>query len=385
MIIEPKKSYKQTVKRSYKITRAVLSSPAETKGNTDLLMTLSGTSIIACTLSAAHPQVALDLEFSAGESIALHSRGSDQSSIHLTGYILEGTPAAAPAQNGKAAKSENSKQKHRDLQKLLEKTMSDEDSDDMDYSALLDDYGSDEEQDEEVDDEEDDDDNDMGDDDSDNEEGDEEEDDDDDDSNDDDEEDDDEEEEEEEEAKPPPSKKKKDNAKQPQPQQKKDAKKEQKPEKKEAAQTNGAAVGKVSNLPGGVKVKDSKEGTGAFAKPGKNVLVYYEGRVQGKNQIFDSCKQGSGFKFMLGRGTVIKGWDVGVSVSWIERQSTLSVLIRLCFPIFSSPGRWNARGRQTANHLPTERGLRSPWNAPSHPPERDARIRRGAEERSLGI
>lgn len=318
MIIEPKKSYKQTVKRSYKITHAVLEGDA--RGTTDLMMTLSGPPVIACKLNAATPQVALDLQFTTGETIALHSRGSDQCSVHLTGYILEDAPAPATASaNGKAVAS---KQKHKDLQKLLEKTMSDEDSDDMDYSALLegeDTDQSDEDQEDVLGGEEDGDE--MGDD-SDSEQGEEEDDDEDEDDDDEDDDDDDDAEEEseddeEEVAQPPPSKKKKESAKQ-QPEPKQQKAKEQKPDKKEAAQTNGAAAAKgklATTLAGGVKIKDTKEGTGAFAKPGKNVFVYYEGRVQGKNQIFDSMKQGSGFKFMLGRGTVIKGWDVGVSIS----------------------------------------------------------------------
>lgn len=327
MVIEPKKSYKQVVKSPYKITQAVLSGAEESKGTTDLILTIGNNKIIACTLSKAHPHVALNLKLNTGDSICLNTRGGDtDKAVHLSGYILEdATAPAAGKSNNTAAKKETS-QKHKDLQKLLDKTMSDSDDDDLEYLMNGSDF-SDGDLDEEQDDEEemgddDDDDDQMGDD----EElsGDEEEDDDDDDMSEDTDAD---EEEEEEEVQPPPSKKKKDNAQQALPtkkkgenaQQQQQQKKEKEP--KQAAQTNGAAAskGKVVSLAGGVKVKDTKEGTGAFAKPGKNVVVYYEGRVQGKNQIFDSCKQGSGFKFMLGRGTVIKGWDLGVSI-WPSKQ-----------------------------------------------------------------
>lgn len=63
---------------------------------------------------------------------------------------------------------------------------------------------------------------------------------------------------------------------------------------------------------GGVIIEDIKLGGGAFAKPGKTVQVYYEGRFKNNNKLFDSTNKGPGFKFRLGRQEVIKGWDVGV-------------------------------------------------------------------------
>lgn len=43
------------------------------------------------------------------------------------------------------------------------------------------------------------------------------------------------------------------------------------------------------------------------------VNVYYEGRLVANKKMFDKCDSGKGFKFRLGGGEVIKGWDVGVS------------------------------------------------------------------------
>lgn len=54
-------------------------------------------------------------------------------------------------------------------------------------------------------------------------------------------------------------------------------------------------------------------GKGNEAKPGKRVTVYYEGRLQSNNKVFDSSKSGAGFKFQLGRSEVIRGWDIGVA------------------------------------------------------------------------
>lgn len=64
---------------------------------------------------------------------------------------------------------------------------------------------------------------------------------------------------------------------------------------------------------GGVIVEDLRVGKGPEAKPGKTVQVYYEGRLKQNNKVFDSTKAGEGFKFRLGQGEVIRGWDVGVS------------------------------------------------------------------------
>lgn len=43
------------------------------------------------------------------------------------------------------------------------------------------------------------------------------------------------------------------------------------------------------------------------------VTVYYTGRLQNSNKVFDQTNQGPGFKFRLGRGDVIKGWDVALN------------------------------------------------------------------------
>lgn len=65
-------------------------------------------------------------------------------------------------------------------------------------------------------------------------------------------------------------------------------------------------------LKGGVIVSDLKEGSGPTVKGGKFVQVYYEGRLKDNNKMFDSTTKGPGFSFRVGKGEVIKGWDIGV-------------------------------------------------------------------------
>ena len=42
------------------------------------------------------------------------------------------------------------------------------------------------------------------------------------------------------------------------------------------------------------------------------VAVYYTGKLDSGKQ-FDACTSGKPFKFKLGKGEVIKGWDSGVA------------------------------------------------------------------------
>lgn len=69
---------------------------------------------------------------------------------------------------------------------------------------------------------------------------------------------------------------------------------------------------KKSVIEGGVIVEELKEGHGPPAKPGKMVHVYYTGRLKSNNKCFDSNTFGKPFKFKLGMGEVIKGWDKGL-------------------------------------------------------------------------
>lgn len=40
--------------------------------------------------------------------------------------------------------------------------------------------------------------------------------------------------------------------------------------------------------------------------------VYYEGRLKDSNKKFDANHKGPGFGFKVGKGEVIRGWDVGI-------------------------------------------------------------------------
>lgn len=61
-----------------------------------------------------------------------------------------------------------------------------------------------------------------------------------------------------------------------------------------------------------VKKTDLKVGTGSEAKRGDRVEVYYTGWLVSNGKQFDSNRGKEPFGFTIGRGEVIKGWDLGV-------------------------------------------------------------------------
>ena len=72
------------------------------------------------------------------------------------------------------------------------------------------------------------------------------------------------------------------------------------------------------DFPGGeppteLKIRDIWVGDGEEAKPGQTVSVHYVGVAFSTGEEFDaSWNRGSAFRFPLGAGRVIAGWDQGV-------------------------------------------------------------------------
>uniref|UniRef100_A0A803MTR1 peptidylprolyl isomerase n=1 Tax=Chenopodium quinoa TaxID=63459 RepID=A0A803MTR1_CHEQI len=71
---------------------------------------------------------------------------------------------------------------------------------------------------------------------------------------------------------------------------------------------------RVKTFPNGLVIEDVAMGKpdGKRASRGSKVSVYYIGKLQKNGKRFDSNTSGKPFKFRLGIGQVIKGWDVGV-------------------------------------------------------------------------
>lgn len=61
------------------------------------------------------------------------------------------------------------------------------------------------------------------------------------------------------------------------------------------------------------------------AKPGDVLLVHYEGRLE-DGKVFDSSyERGTPFKFTLGAGKVIAGWDQGVQGMAVGEKKELVI------------------------------------------------------------
>jgi len=79
----------------------------------------------------------------------------------------------------------------------------------------------------------------------------------------------------------------------------------------------------------GLQFEDTVVGTGAEAKPGRNVTVHYTGWLYENGEQgakFDSSKdRDEPFIFSLGAGMVIKGWDEGVQGMKEGGQRTLII------------------------------------------------------------
>ncbi|WZZ76093.1 hypothetical protein YC2023_087463 [Brassica napus] len=102
-------------------------------------------------------------------------------------------------------------------------------------------------------------------------------------------------------------------------------KKNKKKKKSNEEAKEGSKAISSRTYPNGLVVEEIKMGqpNGKKATPGKQVMVSYTGKLQKNGEVFDSNK--NGFKFRLGVGQVIKGWDVGVNGMRIGDKRKLTI------------------------------------------------------------
>jgi peptidylprolyl isomerase len=65
-------------------------------------------------------------------------------------------------------------------------------------------------------------------------------------------------------------------------------------------------------LRGGTRVVDLKVGTGPAVKAGDMVVVHYVGRLADGTVFDDSKSRGTPFDIVVGKGSVIEGWEIGL-------------------------------------------------------------------------
>ena len=98
----------------------------------------------------------------------------------------------------------------------------------------------------------------------------------------------------------------------------------------------------AETLPSGLKYEDATVGQGAEAVAGKSVTVHYTGWLatdKGKGAKFDSSvDRNDPFRFQLGAGMVIKGWDDGVQGMKVGGKRTLTIPPEMAYGRGGVPG-----------------------------------------------
>ncbi|XP_063632953.1 peptidyl-prolyl cis-trans isomerase Fkbp12-like [Cydia splendana] len=74
----------------------------------------------------------------------------------------------------------------------------------------------------------------------------------------------------------------------------------------------------------GVDIEVLSPGNGStYPKPGQTVVVHYTGTLADGTQFDCSRERGQPFKFTLGKGDVIKGWDRGIPKMSVGERARL--------------------------------------------------------------
>jgi peptidylprolyl isomerase len=75
----------------------------------------------------------------------------------------------------------------------------------------------------------------------------------------------------------------------------------------------------------GLKYQEVKVGTGATPATGQTVEVHYTGTLENGTKFDSSRDRGQTFKFQIGVGEVIKGWDEGLSTMKVGGRRNLII------------------------------------------------------------
>ncbi|MEA5593083.1 FKBP-type peptidyl-prolyl cis-trans isomerase [Rivularia sp. UHCC 0363] len=81
----------------------------------------------------------------------------------------------------------------------------------------------------------------------------------------------------------------------------------------------------IVTTPSGLKYEVIKEGTGATPKSGQTVSVHYTGTLEDGTKFDSSRDRNEPFKFQIGQGQVIKGWDEGLSTMKVGDRRKLII------------------------------------------------------------
>jgi peptidylprolyl isomerase len=77
--------------------------------------------------------------------------------------------------------------------------------------------------------------------------------------------------------------------------------------------------------PSGLKYVETTIGTGAVPTTGQTVEVHYTGTLENGKKFDSSRDRNATFKFQIGTGQVIKGWDEGLSTMKVGGRRMLTI------------------------------------------------------------
>jgi FKBP-type peptidyl-prolyl cis-trans isomerase len=92
------------------------------------------------------------------------------------------------------------------------------------------------------------------------------------------------------------------------------------------------------NAPADLICDDIVVGHGASPSTGQTVIVHYTGTLTDGKKFDSSLDRGKPFNFVIGRGQVIKGWDVGVSTMKVGGKRKLTIPSSMGYGASGIPG-----------------------------------------------
>lgn len=88
----------------------------------------------------------------------------------------------------------------------------------------------------------------------------------------------------------------------------------------------------------GLQFLDLKPGSGKIPSRGQTVVVHYTGWLKDGTKFDSSLDRGRPFKFILGKGQVIKGWDEGLSTMQVGGKRKLFIPPHLGYGVRGAGG-----------------------------------------------